>query len=467
VKQTTNSTTVDAIDVEESDDTEAGVSSASAREPQISLFRTVWRWHFYAGIITAPFLMTLAITGIIYIFSPEIGRLLRSDLAFVEPQSQRLTPSELIHAAQTHADGWEVTGLVAPPELDRSVTVSVVNEDAGTKKELYLNPYDATVLGELDPQADPVRGFFKVVLDIHRHLFIGTTGRVIIELVTSWGLVLLCTGIFLWWPRRREKVRGVWIPRLKAKPYVILRDVHALAGIYLLPVLLLIVSTGLFYTVVWGKGVFVVSTVANSGIAGLSEFAEGKGKTEKDEQEKVLPASEQINAAWFVAANEYPDRSLELVMKNSSESGINIRAMNAHSTGTYGSYKYDNVIIDPQSKTMTSVERLSDHPGYWLHGWTYPLHVGSFWGPTTKVIWLVACLVLAGMPVTGLWMWWKRRPQGQSGFPRRREHGLPWWLTALIVLCCLFFPLAGVSVLLVLLIDFLRNRGFKKKSGSV
>ncbi|WP_313769995.1 PepSY domain-containing protein [Parageobacillus genomosp. 1] len=33
-----------------------------------SLYRAVWRWHFYAGIVFAPFVILLAITGIIYLF---------------------------------------------------------------------------------------------------------------------------------------------------------------------------------------------------------------------------------------------------------------------------------------------------------------------------------------------------------------------------------------------------------------
>lgn len=31
-------------------------------------YRAVWRWHFVAGIITAPFLIVLAVTGAIYLF---------------------------------------------------------------------------------------------------------------------------------------------------------------------------------------------------------------------------------------------------------------------------------------------------------------------------------------------------------------------------------------------------------------
>ena len=36
-----------------------------------SFYLTVWRWHFYAGIIVAPFVIFLAITGGIYLWKPQ------------------------------------------------------------------------------------------------------------------------------------------------------------------------------------------------------------------------------------------------------------------------------------------------------------------------------------------------------------------------------------------------------------
>lgn len=32
---------------------------------QKALYRTIWRWHFYAGIFCIPFVIVLAITGAI------------------------------------------------------------------------------------------------------------------------------------------------------------------------------------------------------------------------------------------------------------------------------------------------------------------------------------------------------------------------------------------------------------------
>src|SRR5205814_1518123 len=62
--------------------------------------------------------------------------------------------------------------------------------------------------------------------------------------------------------------------------------------------------------------------------------------------------------------------------------------------------------------------------------WNYPLHVGSIWGLPTKFLWLVTCVILMTLPVTGIWMWWQRRPTGRLGLPHRVNASRPRWLFA-------------------------------------
>lgn len=40
----------------------------AASIPATSLYRTIWRWHFYAGLFVVPLVIVLSITGIIYLF---------------------------------------------------------------------------------------------------------------------------------------------------------------------------------------------------------------------------------------------------------------------------------------------------------------------------------------------------------------------------------------------------------------
>ena len=71
------------------------------------------------------------------------------------------------------------------------------------------------------------------------------------------------------------------------------------------------------------------------------------------------------------------------------------------------------------------------------------------------MIWFIACLILAALPVTGLWMWWQRRPTGQSGLPRRPDVRLSRGLIAAVVVLCLFMPMLAASVVLLLLGEWL------------
>jgi uncharacterized iron-regulated membrane protein len=87
----------------------------------------------------------------------------------------------------------------------------------------------------------------------------------------------------------------------------------------------------------------------------------------------------------------------------------------------------------------------------WWTTWNYPLHVGSVLGWWTKVPWLIACLGLMLLPLTGAWMWWQRRPRGQSGFPRRPVARIPRVLAVAIVALALVLPVLGLSIAAILL----------------
>jgi uncharacterized iron-regulated membrane protein len=95
---------------------------------------------------------------------------------------------------------------------------------------------------------------------------------------------------------------------------------------------------------------------------------------------------------------------------------------------------------------------------YWLATWNYPLHVGTIWGMPTKILWLVTCIVLMTLPVTGVWMWWQRRPTGRLGLPRRVDARRPRWLVATVTATSIFLPALGLSVVVVLVVEFLMSR---------
>ena len=70
----------------------------------------------------------------------------------------------------------------------------------------------------------------------------------------------------------------------------------------------------------------------------------------------------------------------------------------------------------------------------------------------------MTCIILMTSPVTGVWMWWERRPTGRLGLPRRVDARRPRWLVATITATSILLPTVGLSVVVVLVIELLRSR---------
>lgn len=200
---------------------------ATTRHPATGdrLYRIVWRWHFYAGMIVAPALIVVAATGALYIFKDELEAVLYPGVTYVEPAAERVSYEEQLAAARAAVPKPVTIGLVqvfANPKRATGIAM------AGEKFQMgYVDPYRGRYLGAIEQG-----GFFDIVLKLHRTLFVGTTGRIVVELTTCWTIVLAATGMYLWWPRRWNQLWGVWLPRLRRKPYVVLRDLHSVGGIY-------------------------------------------------------------------------------------------------------------------------------------------------------------------------------------------------------------------------------------------
>lgn len=434
--------------------------ASPARSSRLS--RAVWRWHFYAGVITSPILIVVTLTGLLFIFSPEIERYWHRDRLFVTPGSSRMAASALVETAARSHPGWTVSRLAIEPAEDRSVVVSLADAEATRTRDIYIDPYRGEILADVDPANDRVRNFFQLVLEIHRTLFIGATGRVLVELATCWSILLMLTGIYLWWPRRWNVPRGVWLPRLRAKPYTVQRDLHTVVGIYALPLLLLISLTGMFYTIVWGKGAVAASVVSREGVSGLSDEPAGNGERQKATKPPPI-APRYIDESVRIAARACPERSLGLDLANASATSLAVHTLDDYAVNSRGPFESETLTINPSAGTIVKREPLAENAAFWWHRWVYPLHVGSFWGLPTKILWAVGCLVLIGLPITGLWMWWIRRPKGRTGIPHRPPVKLPYWILGLVALACVLFPVAGGSVLAFIAAEWFWDRARSRK----
>ncbi|MEX1039583.1 MAG: PepSY domain-containing protein [Pirellulaceae bacterium] len=434
-----------------------------------SLYRMMWRWHFYAGMIVTPFLMVVTITGAIYMFAAETSDYIHQEKVFVESIAEPADYAAILMSAEDAIPGGKATRITMHADPWRTSVVSVTPpKEEGEKEErgrrgrgtsVYVDPYTAKVR-QIESGPDQVGAFFRTVLDIHRRLLAGTTGRIVVELCTTWTVILVISGFYLWWPRKKEKVKGVWIPRLSGNFYTVLRDLHTVPGIYLAPICMIILISGLFYTLVWGESFYYVTNpIIGSEV--VQEESESRGRRSKSDEaeESYVPPTFELQAAITKARELYPDRDVTLTLPSKSEDHYELSAINDYARGTYGAMDSTGLKLHRDSGEAMEMSDLWNNDRYWWHTWAYPLHVGSVVGMTSKIIWLVACLILVAMPFTGIWMWWKRRPKGKTGFPATPiPGGVSMGVWGTIAVLCFILPTFGLSVLAIVLLDWIVSR---------
>ena len=95
-----------------------------------SLYQTVWRWHFYAGLIFLPFLLILAVTGGVYLFKPQIENHLYKDLYEVQAESKTVSPSVQFEAIKERYPDAEIIKYRPSDHPERSAEVGIVSKDS-------------------------------------------------------------------------------------------------------------------------------------------------------------------------------------------------------------------------------------------------------------------------------------------------------------------------------------------------
>lgn len=421
-------------------DTTDAIRRGEENNLQPRLYRVVWRWHFYAGLIVLPVLVVVALTGGLYVFREELEKKFNAAMLTVEPQPQRVSYEIQLANAKTAAPhGARATAMLLRADPVMATQFSFSTKD-GQNLNIFVNQHTGAV------QGSNVYGhsFFDIVLLIHRRLLAGTTGRIFVELATSWGIILAVTGLYLWWPRGRDKLLGVMLPRLRGKNYLVWRDWHAVPGFYLALFAVLVMFTGLFYTMAFGRGYQRMLEATNSNPPSYPEAT----KSIAQPGASALSLDEII----AVAGRAQPEKEMFIDLPNKADASVYVYAGSSDHPATLSQF-----YIDQYSGKVMGLTAWRQLPlPYKIHLLSYPIHVGSIYGWPTKVLALMVCLLIVAMSLTGAAMWWIRRPKGKTGFPQQPKEFQPAkWLIALIGLLGLLMPAAGISILAILTGDWL------------
>lgn len=434
--------------------------------PQAALHRLFWRMHFWAGLITAPIVVFAALTGLLYVFSPQIEAWRHANVDQVAVPAHAATRSlddqvqaaimavSPHHPSHPHVGHEGMTPRHVVPALRPGETTQVVFRHAGGEhnhampqgQTVYVNPYTAEVVGTL-ADMDRFKTWSK---NLHSSALQGDGWRWLLELATSWMLVMLATGLYLWWPRSAQEGGPGWralLPRW-GRGRLTWRDLHASVAIVMSLVFSVVLLTGL----TWSK---YTGAQFKSMQKALHQEA---ARVPKDLRSQVPPQGPDQALSW--------QQVHERVLALRPEVSVTITPP-ADATAIWRIENFDR--SQPTRRFVLALDRYSGQTLF-ASGWDQmpllpratavgiPFHRGEFGWWNQALLVLVALSALFSV-ISGLVMWWQRRPQGAMGAPRlarSQVRAVPWWFWLVMAALGYAMPVFGISLLACLAIEAMR-----------
>jgi uncharacterized iron-regulated membrane protein len=367
--------------------------------------------HLFLGLTCGLIVFIISVTGCLYAFQAEIQDAIEP-FRFVEArQSAVLPPSKLQSIAVAQLPGKHIHAVYYGG-AGKAAQVIFFSFEPEYYYIVYLNPFTGDVLKVKDMEAD----FFHFILDGHFYLWLPPDiGQPVAASATLIFVVMLITGIILWWPRKKKDLKQRLTIKSGAKWRRRNYDLHNVFGFYASSIALIFALTGL----VWGFQWFANGLhTAVGGERSLTYVDPGSDTTQHSQQS--VPAIDKI---FYRMASLYPQaESIEVHIPHASTESI---AANANpDEETY--WKIDYRYFDQHTLKETSVDHIwGRHPELKaadkLIRMNYDIHTGGILGFPGKVIAFLASLICASLPVTGFYIWYGRRKKDASRRTKRSK----------------------------------------------
>ncbi|OCX64578.1 hypothetical protein BFP70_11135 [Thioclava sp. SK-1] len=448
-----------------------------------TFYRAVWRWHFYAGLYVIPFFLMLAVTGMTMLWIAWIdGR--DGETMRVIAQDTALPVSVQADAAlAAFPQGGTVAQYIAPRGADRAAIFRIDTVDG--QMMAVVDPYSAAVLDSFSRRS----GWYDTMDTMHSDLMIGVTGDRMIEIAASFGIILLVTGLYLWWPRDGRGWRET-LPRWGLRGRSLWRSLHGAVGLWLSVALLFFLISGLSWTGVWGEKMvqawssFPAGKYSGIPVSDVTHAQALNGGTKEVPwalEQTPMPASDPHAGHGSMAdmpmitqagsAGDSPD--MDRVVAFAHEIGFHGRyqlnmPMTARGVWTISRDSMSTDSTDPTSDRIVHIDQYSGDiladvrfADYSMMGKAMAvgiaLHMGTlgFWSVLANT---VVCFGVIFLCLSGVVMWWKRRPAGRWAIHAPPPpKNMPRWRVAqwIAVVLALAFPMAGAVLAAVLVFDMI------------
>ncbi|WP_041706545.1 PepSY domain-containing protein [Pseudomonas fulva] len=381
--------------------------------------KILFQLHWFFGITAGLVLALMGVTGALYSFQDEILLAINPQMVVTAQAGEVLPPGELVERLQ--AQGLSVSGLYVDTEGGQPTRVFLTPTPGERRGGIrFVDPYTAESLGE-------PRGlqFFGLMLQLHRFLAMGQSGRQITGACTI-ALVFFClSGLYLRWPRRvwswRAWLTFDWAKKGRAFNW----DLHSVVGTWCLPLYLCAALTGLYWSYDWYRG-GLESLLSDKPRAAGEEHGR-RGPPPQGQEMPPVDYAKLWQGIQRTAGDKLGVYSLQLPSTAGQSARVFFMLRDAEHTRAF-----DQMQLDPLTGEAKQVERYADKSfKAQLLASVYALHTGEYFGMVGRVLMMVASLLMPLFFITGLLLYLDRRRKKRAALAARQalaggEGGESW-----------------------------------------
>ncbi|WP_127124473.1 PepSY-associated TM helix domain-containing protein [Pseudoflavitalea rhizosphaerae] len=385
----------------------------------MTLKKLILQIHLWLGLATGLVVFVMGLTGAIYCFQPELSKLITQPYLKVQAQDKPFLPvSEYKRIAEAQLPGKKPTRiLIKGPET------AVIVQFSGKKPKpfsyaVFLDPYTGEVLKSRDMNSE----FFRWILNGHMYLWLPQPiGKAITGASTLIFLVMVVSGIVLWWPRNKARRKSSFKVKWSASPKRLNYDLHNVFGFYASWVLIFTIITGLYWSYEFTSK------------ATYWAFSGGETKPKPPVLKSVkMPLADSsmqpLDKIFNQVTASFPAaKGFQVNIPQTDSAVVLVRAY--PDLKTY--YQSDNVYFDQYSAKEIPVNFLGRYAdanaGEKAVRMNYDIHVGAIAGLPGRILMFFISLIAASLPVTGFYIWWgkkKKKPAAKTQPALRKQTEL-------------------------------------------
>ena len=465
-------------------------------------WRSVWRIHFYSGMFAMPFLLLMAITGLVILYTQPIEDLSQADIRLVDRGDQMMSfDTQAAAVATAYPDA--VLGDLTPPAASNRATRFFVDDGSGAGLHVFVDPYRGEVLGDSKPGggivglANRLHGFLNnesimvplptvsAFWDDGAVMRDYVLGDIILEILGIWTLVLVSTGLFIWWPRSSRWSNGTkggrkyFGMRRDTSGRARWRDLHGLGGVMVLGVMILTLVSGMAWSSYWGANFASFTNEVTPGEPVDQPTSTPAVRGDLDRFGNQIPwntGDRPIPASYMPTSDGTSPTPLSLdeVVRIAEEEGMKpgytisfpVNDVDEAANPVFGSFTLYNSWPRKTSEARDlfvdqfTGETLAEQNVYGYGALSVGMdtlvstHMGTQLGIFSRILMTMLCVLTIWSVISALVMFKKRRRPGTAGLPRRPSQvGLAGGVIAVGAVIAVVYPLWGLTAFIVAGLD--------------